>query len=184
MLAHYGASKVRRETFDGMPIEDADADMFVRVSDQDIRLAESKGAQRDPANCALAQACASQLGSSRVAFFRRTAYVDLPDAKGNRRVVRFMLDAPAAAIVEAFDKGQSVRGEVVVTMRKPCNSMTLDHLRAKDAARRERRSAIIRGEIAGKPHNVRYHKRPTMADMDVRHGGGRVHNSVKKPQAS
>ena len=111
-LAIQGASEVRRTAFNGLPIVDAKADFTVLVRTRNVRAA--KGHEKDAANCILAKACADQLGASLVAFFRTTAYLELPDSSGNRRVVRYKLDDDAAAIVAAFDRGEasSVRGEV------------------------------------------------------------------------
>lgn len=179
-LAIAGAKEVRRTTFDGLPIVDAAADMILNVHTEDVQAA--KGSERDATNCILARACARDLKSSRVAFFRRTAYIDLPDSKGNRSVTRFILDKDAKAIVAAFDRGKSVRGEVTVRLLAPTQSQTLDACR--ESSRRlkaRRRKAVINGEIVGKVmHNARFHKKPSVADLDVRRGIGMVHNTLKK----
>ena len=180
-LAFAGAREVRRETFDGLPIIDAKADFTVVLRDSDIRAA--KGNRKDAANCVLAKACARQVGASRVAFFRQVAYLDLPDAEGNRNVVRFFLDDDAAAIVRAFDRGRSVKGEVSVTLKAPTTSRRLDHLYQLGKERRERRrKALIKGELLDADMTrKRLHRQPRVADMDVRNGTGMFQIAVVKP---
>lgn len=174
-----GANEVRRTSFDGMPIVDAVADFTLVVRTADVKAAE--GNQRNAANCILAKACQAQVGASTVAIFRRTAYLDLPDAKGERRVVRFILDKGAAAIVSAFDRGRSVKGEVTVTLRAPTPSQTLDDARERT---RRRTAAILRGEIVPGNNASGFHKKPTISRMDVRNGTGLVHNALKKAKES
>lgn len=174
-LAFHGAAEVRRSTFDGMPIVDAEADFTLLVRTEDVDAA--KGNERDASNCILAKACASQVGASRVAFFRSIAYLDLPNAKGERRLVRFVLDKDASAIVRAFDRGKSVKGEVSVTLRAPTSSTTLDAIMEKAKRdRQKKRQALLVGKLEGDGTKARFHKRPSMADMDVRVGSGLVHN--------
>jgi hypothetical protein len=177
-----GAGEVRRTTFGGIPIVDAVADFSLVVRTQDVNAA--KGSEKDATNCVLAKACAQQVGASLVAFFRRTAYLELPDAKGNKRVVRYMLDNDAAAIVAAFDRGKSVRGEVMVTLKAPRPGQTLDKVRERSVRAHARRAAIVKGEILPSQNQGRFHMKPTIADMDVRSGIGLVHNIVKKDKTS
>lgn len=180
-LAFHGAREIRRTTFDGMPIVDSTADMTLVVSTKDVEAA--KGSERDPGNCILAKACQEKVGASRVAFFRSIAYLDLPDAKGRRRLVRFMLDKDASAVVRAFDRGSSVKGEMSVTLRAPTPSTTLDSVRERAIRDRARkRQALLMGKIAGDSSKARFYKKPNIADLDVRSGTGLVHNTLKKPK--
>lgn len=173
-----GAGEVRRTAFGGLPIVDAEADFSLIVRTQDVNAA--KGSEKDATNCILAKACAQQVGASIVAFFRRTAYLELPDAEGNRRVVRYMLDGDAAAIIAAFDRGKSVRGEVMVTLKAPRKNETLDSVRERSARAHARRAAVLKGEILPSRNHGQFHKKPTITDMDVRNGTGLVHNIVKR----
>ena len=177
MLAIEGAGRARREAFNGLPIVDATADFTLIVRTRDVKAA--RGSEKDATNCILAKACAKQVGASIVAFFRRTAYLELPDSKGNRRVVRYILDNDAAAIVAAFDRGRSIRGEVTVTLKAPRPSQTLDVIREKGKKRSARKRAVLRGEIVdtSKANTVQFHKKPTLA---VRKGNGLVKNIVKR----
>jgi hypothetical protein len=179
---------VVRTTFDGLPIIDSKADLNLIVRNDDV--AAAKGNQRSPGNCILAKACKRQAGSHTVAFFRRIAYLDLPDATGARQVNRFELDEAAAAIVEAFDKGKVVKGEVMVTLRSPRKSMRLDTIREKsrkqwERARREKRHAILNGTITDTKVIRAPHKKPRVDVVSVRNGTGLVHNTiVKSPRRS
>lgn len=180
MMAPAGARVVRRETFDGLPIVDADADFSLIVRTRDLKAA--KGNEKDAANCILAKACANQVGATTVAFFRSVAYLDLPDDNGNRRVVRYLLDESAAAIVSAFDKGETVKGEVMVTLKAPSESMTLDAIRERSRSRNERkRKSVVNGEIIEPVVSQRrLHKSPSVKDMDVRSGTGLVQSVIRK----
>ena len=178
-LAMEGAKRVRRETFGGLPIVDAKTDFTLVVRTRDVTAA--KGHEKDASNCILAKACAQQVGASVVAFFRRTAYLELPDAKGVRRVVRYRLDDDARAIVSAFDRGKSVKGEVTVTLKAPTASQSLDSLREKSRQKRAGvQKAVLSGRIYDPKMQARYHEKPAIAGVDVRSGTGRVHNAVKK----
>jgi hypothetical protein len=178
------AQKVIRETFEGLPIEDAVADFSLLVKTSDITAA--KGQEKDFSNCILAKACARQVNATKVAFMRQVAYLELPDAKGKKRLVRYMLDKDAAAIVAAFDRGKAVKGEVLVTLKAPTPSQTLDVLREKfrrNAAKH--RQAIIQGKILDKDMDrVRYVAKPRVKRLDVRNGTGMVHNILKKTEKS
>ena len=185
-LAINGAADVRRETFNGLPIVDAKADFTLIVRTEAVKAA--KGNEKDAANCILAKACAKQVGASIVAFFRRTAYLELPDAKGNRRVVRYILDTDAAAIVAAFDRGKNVKGEVMVTLKAPQPYQTLDSIRERGReSKRRQREAVLRGEIdelvMQNRNQKRLFKKPHVTDIDVRSGTGLVQNSIKKSRA-
>lgn len=179
-LAIEGAHEVRRKTFDGLPIVDAKADFTLIIRTDDVKAA--KGSEKDPTNCILAKACAQQVGASIVAFFRHAAYLDLPDAKGKRRVVRYLLDDDAAATVAAFDRRRSVKGEVTVTLKAPPPSQTLDALRKRNRThRKKKRQSVLKGEvIESNKSQARFSKKPNIRDMDVRNGTGLVHNVVKK----
>jgi hypothetical protein len=179
-LAMNNAHEVLRTTFNGLPIVDADADFSLIIRNTEVKAA--KGMEKDAANCILAKACAKQVGASVVAFLRETAYLELPDAKGNKRVVRYKLDADAAAIVAAFDRGKSVQGEVMVKLKAPTASRTLDYIRANSRRTKERRNqAAIRGEIIEKDmSHARYHNKRSVKDMDVRNGTGLIHNMIKR----
>lgn len=174
------AQEVLRTTFDGIPIVDADADFSLIIRNTAVKSA--KGNERDATNCILAKACAKQVGASTVAFLRTTAYLELPDARGKKRVVRYHLDKDAQAIVAAFDRGKTVKGEVMVTLKAPAPSQRLDHLRQKEQKlRKKRREAAIRGEIiAPNPKYARYSSKRSVKDMDVRNGTGLVRNVLKK----
>jgi hypothetical protein len=176
----HAASHVVRTTFDGLPIVDAKADFTLVVRTKDVSAAQ--GYEKDAANCILAKACASQVGASKVAFFRRTAYLDLPDNKGKRMVVRYKLDDDAAAIVAAFDRGKSVQGEVSVTLKAPKPSESLD--RVAESSRRKRanqRKAVLNGTIVRRGPTSGPPRMARISSLDVRNGTGLVHNTLKQP---
>lgn len=174
--APHHAHKVIRTTFDGLPIVDAEANFSIIVRNTAVKAA--KGNEKDATNCILAKACAKQVGASKVAFLRTVAYLELPDAKGNRRVVRYMMDEDAQAIVKAFDRGKTVKGEVMVTLKAPAPGRRLDRIRERWNARRE---AIIRGEITDTGYSSGTHtRRNSVKDLDVRDGRGLIHNILKK----
>lgn len=176
VLAVKGAENVRRETFDGLPIVDAEADMIVVVRNEDIKRA--RGNEKDAEKCALAKACARDFGSTKAAFFRTVAYIELPDENGNRRVVRFILGRAAAEIVRAFDRRKSIKGEVAVRLKAPSRGRKLDYVRDKQKANTKRkREAILKGKVIDvTPQAPRFAKKPNVSDIDVRNGSGLVQN--------
>lgn len=177
------ASAVLRTTFSGLKIVDAEADFTLLVRTQDIDAA--KGHEKDAANCVLAKACAKQVGASVVAFFRRIAYLELPDSKGNKVVKRYTLDDDAAAIIAAFDRGKAVKGEVMVTLKAPRRSLRLDRMLEKSRRSRvAKRKAVLSGVITERcaKKGPSAHK-AQIINVDVRNGSGLVQNIIKKSKA-
>ncbi len=181
MIAIQAAALIRRKTFDGMPIVDAKKDFTLVVPNGSVKT----GTRKDPANCALANACREQVHASKVVFFRKTAYMDLPDPKGIRTVYRFLLGKDAVEFIKRFDRGETVKGNVTVTLKAPNPSRTLDANRKESRQRREKgRKALLRGELAGTTGNkATFAKKARISHIDVRNGTGLVHNVLKK-QAS
>lgn len=178
-LAVTCASHVLSRTFSGLPIVDAKADFTLVVRTKDVQAA--KGHEKDAANCVLAKACAQQVGASIVAFFRRTAYLELPDKNGKRRVVRYKLDDDAAAIVAAFDRGKTVQGEVMVTLKAPKTSQTLDKVLERSRRKRAaQRKAILNGTFTERGAIKGPIRKAQIVNLDVRNGTGLVHNTIKK----
>lgn len=175
-----GANKVRRETFDGLPIVDAKDNFTLVVRTDDLKAA--KGHQKDFSNCILAKACWRQVGANTVLFLRSVVYLELPNSKGEKQVVRYMLDRTASSIVRAFDRGRSVKGEVTVTLKAPKKSQQLDTVREKSRQRvKKKREAILMGQIIEPNAKLRRFAKPArIKDMDVRNGTGLIRNIPKK----
>ncbi len=172
------ASSVIRRTFGGLPMVDAKADFTLMIRTSNVKSAA--GHEKDASNCILAKACQQQIGASIVAFFRQVAYLELPDSRGNSRVVRYMLDADTSAIVAAFDRGKAVKGEVTVTLRAPKRSQRLDVVLSQSRKNKARkREALLKGIILEGPKFGPTRNRARVMDMDVRNGTGLV-QSIKK----
>lgn len=158
--------------FEGLPVEEADAQLIVMASEGD-----AKGAERsDPANCALARACKRLYDSTAVLFFRTRAYIDLPNEKGKRVVKRFLLSDSARAAVVRFDRtGEFPPAGFVLA--PPTKSQRLEYNRKQN---KQRRDAVLRGEReAPTPNGVASVRGESLAFEGVRSGTGMVHFSPK-----
>jgi hypothetical protein len=83
----------------GVKVCEARKPLRVFLLPTDIKGAES----HDPTNCAFARAVRRMCGG-RAVFLRRTAYIELMQPNGEKRVERFVMPENMRAIVEAFDK--------------------------------------------------------------------------------
>jgi hypothetical protein len=156
---------------------DAKKDLRVMILPDDV-----KGAKRkDPAECVFARACMRSFRSKKMLFYRSTAYVELPDKNGKKRVERFIMDASMRSLVAAFDRGDTVIPEAGFVLKAPSPNRRLDaQLKARRQSTERRR--LLNGELL-------YPKRPetrhgVAGTIHVRSGTGAVHFSVKeKPDA-
>lgn len=177
------AEDVKRE-FDGLPVVDSVADLQIVVNEEEIAAAE--GFEKDPENCVLAKACSRQLRSNKILFFRSVAYVEHPGTDGVRRVYRYLVGDAARKIIEAFDSGREVRGNVTVVLRAPVESLTLESLRkksqrtAKQRNERRKKARMIGTLVSDKSNGVGIYKKPKSKDISVRSGTGMVHMKVTR----
>lgn len=152
--------------FEGMPVEEAKADLLVIPTKRDI-----KGAVRaDPRNCALSRACNRLYGSRAAIVFKRVAYIDLINEDGDRVVMRFKIRGKVWDAIVHFDEtGEFPMNGFV--FRRPTKSETLAAMSEYNKARNE---AIIQGTNVQKGR----HKTPrgnSVSLEGVRDGTGQVH---------
>ena len=108
-------------------------------------------------------------------FFRTVAYVDLPNEKNERIVMRFWVPQASRALIEAFDKtGEAPAGGFKLVPPRGSKALEAKRLRgAIDRPKaRERRKAVIAGEIEGVPQRGKKYDPLTLAG--VRNGTGMV----------
>ncbi len=171
-----GVSEIIRTTFDGVPIKDGDSRLLLTVHTEDVDRA--MGNEKDATNCILAKACQRQMHSAKVAFFRTVAYIEHADAKGERGVFRYCLSREARFIIEAFDRGKTIKGEVCIELLPPTPSVSLDGARARNKA--AHRKALIEGHIKDvsrsrkSAHNI-------VTKLDIRNGTGLVKSILRNP---
>ena len=150
--------------FNGLPVVDAKEPLRVFINQNDIRKAKPK----DPTCCVYANACKRLYNSRAILFLRRTAFVDLPNAKGERVVNRFLLNKEVMERIERFDKtGEAHPGGF--NLRAPHPKGTLEYVRKTSL---ERKARIRAGTHKVKPHGP--NKRVDDAG-DVRTGKGHIH---------
>lgn len=147
--AYGGRSKEQQAAIErrwkGVPVRDADSDLLIFVSEDDVR----EATPGDPESCAASLACKRLYGSTGVEFFHKAAYVDLPDPDDhNRRVVmRFILPKRTSEMIETLDGG-GTPSPGGYKLKAPTVSQGLEAQRmASQRARRTRRAATMRGEI-------------------------------------
>lgn len=93
------SSQKLRHIFGALPIREATAPLTIVLKDEDF----DKAIPHDRANCVFSCCCRRAFTCSAVAFYRTVAYVDLPDAKGNRAVYRFMTSPDMLEVIHKFD---------------------------------------------------------------------------------
>ncbi len=155
---------------------------------------DEKGAKtKDWGACVFAKACGRMFGSRRVAFFRRAAYVELPDREGKRCVERFKVGESMRRDIEKFDKSH-VPPAGGFKLDPPRPSETLEGMaknhkrRVADPASRKRRAAQQKAyhqkrkrkaAINGKRRGAHL----PLIELEWRSGTGMVHFAAKnKPQ--
>lgn len=131
-------------------------------------------ARQDPANCFFAKACQRLFDSTAVVFFRTVAYVDLPNNRGKRRLVRFALPAETRASIVRFD----TTGEIApggYELLPPMPTQTLERKAA--SARNFARKAVISGvrKARRQPKIV-----AATGSGEIRNGIGMVHFTKKE----
>ena len=160
-----GRQAVVGRFFRGLPVVDADEPLRIILNNADIKNAR----KLDPNNCAFAQACRRLFDSHAVLFLRRTAYVELPDSKGKRKVNRFIISPEMASRIAEFDKtGKCDEGGFILN---PPNASKKLGLAA--AYERKRRAAIASGDLKPKRRN-KPNKKYAKAMLGVRDGRGKL----------
>lgn len=134
-----------------------------------------EGAERgNPTNCAFARAIKRSCGSVRAVFLKRTAYIELLQKDGKKRVERYFMPPDMRSMIELFDKtGECpVAGFVLVPHSKTerLEARRLRHLRCH-------RNALIKGTTRRgtkkKPIDIRIEGVRQVGG--VRNGSGLVH---------
>lgn len=163
---HGGRPQQVLKYFRGLPVIEATEPLRIVMNRDDIK----KGKRLDPNNCAFAQACRRLFNSHAVLFLRRTAYVELPDAEGIRKVHRFCISSSVANAIAQFDKtGEAPEGGFLLKAPPPSRLMNT-HRAYSDKYRAE----IASGK---RVPLARQRKRPTryLKTMEgVRDGRGKL----------
>jgi hypothetical protein len=165
-----------------LEVIDARKDLRVFIQPEDVRSATVK----DPGCCVFAQACKRQFAASKVLFWRRVAYVELPGPDGKRRVERFILSREMRDLIENFDRGNPVADVAGFELKKPPPAETLAGKICKNRVWKEkRRKALLKGTALGSRRSTpgakkgsqgdgKYSKPALVVDLEVRDGKGRV----------
>jgi len=160
--------------WDGVEIREAETPLRVMALPVDVDGAKRK----DWGNCVFAKACKRLFGSTRVAFFRRTAYVQLKDETGKDYVERYSMPDAMRAQIETFDKtGKMPPGGFVLRPVLPSERLPTKAQREREskARKKSKGKAVISG-------TKRENKKSAPLHLDWRTGTGKVHfNSTKEP---
>lgn len=165
------AHEIIQRTWGDVPVLDATENLRVFILPEDA----TSAVRKDPGCCVFARACQRTFGATKVLFFRRVAYVELPDSAGKKRVERFFMDKGMRKLVEAFDSGKGVIPEGGFLLKAPSPGMTFEHSRVKKNARRERQKLLGKAEQKGNKGFGKYEDAPLVVDLAVRSGTGAVH---------
>jgi predicted GIY-YIG superfamily endonuclease len=156
-----------------VPVVDATKPLRVFIQPIDLK----KATKKEPGQCVFAQACKRQFAATKVLFWRRVAYIELPDSTGKKRVERFRLSESMRNLIEQFDKGNPIIPEAGFELKVLHYSETFEGRHVKAA--RDRNSAKKRAAIEGE-RVIKKQTKPTKEsmikiDLEVRNGTGRVH---------
>jgi hypothetical protein len=126
-------AEMLRRVFQGMELIDAKASIYLTVKDED----KVGAIPHDLEHCVFAKTCHRLFDSRAMVFMRSTAYVDLEDEDGIRKVHRFRMGSGMEQAVAEYDR---TNGEVfragTYLLRAPAPSVMLNNLRAKSKKRR------------------------------------------------
>lgn len=149
---------------DGLPVVEAEADLYVYVTEEDI----SCGVRKDPCRCAIAQAVKRSVGhvGGEAEIHRGIAYVKAPDEEGEMVWRRFRLGPRTRQRVEMFDK-TGIADPAGYLLKAPTKTQRLDYRRA------QAKKAVKRPGSRGR---IRTRERINIDEM-VRSGSGVVHHN-------
>jgi hypothetical protein len=148
--------RARREIERGWgdtPVVDAKDNVRIFITPEDLNGAITN----HPAQCVLARACQRMFGTDKVLFFKRTAFVGLPDELGIERVERFMLGETVREVIRTFDRGEPIIPHAGVMLLAPSPSEKLEAkvrqnhtpaARRRARQRQQRRTERARAERA------------------------------------
>jgi hypothetical protein len=91
--------------FPGLPVVEAKHALRIQPSASDL----SNSVRHDAQRCVFSQCARRMWGSHRVVFFGSTAYLDLLDSYGRRRVERFLISADGRRLIRDFDAGKKIK---------------------------------------------------------------------------
>lgn len=168
-LVRKGPMRTLKRTYNGMPVRDAKARLTVVVIEADV----TKGTRKDPSCCAFAQAC-KRLFQGDAVFFKKIAYITLPDENGEKYVHRYHLTQGATDMIMEYDRTGKFPAGVGVNLLPPAKSSTLNALRKYHYAWADKRNAMKRAN-KGKPKRRYDKKEPRFFDKSVRNGTGSMH---------
>lgn len=160
-----------KRSYNGMPVKDAKANLTVVLVKEDL-----KGATRkDPSCCVFAQAC-KRLFKGAAIFYKKVAYIELPDEDGTRYIHRYKLTSAAMEFIAEYDRTGKFPIGVGVNLLRPPKSCTLDTMRRYHHKHFEKINAINKLKRKHGIERRAYTKaKPRVFDKSVRNGTGSMH---------
>lgn len=160
-----------RRIYGNQPVVDAKYDIRIVISEQDIQ----KSIPKDFYHCVFAQACIRLFKAVKPRLLRTTAYISLPNEKGDYRVERFIISNEGRKMIADFDRGIMPTPGAGFVFLAPTASNTLDWKRHHNRKRDEvRRRAVLKGNIINKGNKAKQVKKPLSLAMDIRNGTGLI----------
>lgn len=132
---------------------------------------DANGAKpKDWANCVFAKACSRLFGSKKIAFFRRTAYIELPDETGKLHVERFILNKNVRDKIMEFDRTHiPPTGGFLLSPPSPSHTLEGTMKRKLGKPKSPKSSALIIGQ------RKKRRGRSPVFELEWRNGTGMVH---------
>lgn len=172
---HPAQEAALRRFWEGVPVQDADADLMLFVSEEDA----ADAVPGDPEKCAVAKACQRMFGSRKVLFWKTCGYVEFPDLESDdpsvKRVYRYAVPTRTRQMIEDLDQ-RGVRSPGGYLLKAPTMSQRLDYkaLRQRGLPRR----GVPQVRISGTREDPREVRAVGEIGM-TRSGVGMVHFSRK-----
>ena len=95
-------NSVLRKWFGDLPMQEAEADLYIIPTDIDI----STAVPEDPTHCVFANTCRRMYGAEKGLFWKRNSYVQMPDANGNPTIYRFSNSADMVRLIDNHDRNK------------------------------------------------------------------------------
>jgi len=120
------------DEFGGYPVKEAKSDFLIHLQSVHVEEAE----QADPTNCAFARACKDIFKSPFAWFWRRWAYIVLPDDDGDLVAWRYVVPRRTCEQIIEFDH-TGVADSGGYWLKAPTEGQTLEARRSRDRAYKE-----------------------------------------------
>jgi hypothetical protein len=147
--------------FRGIPVREAQASIHVQPNQRDI----DQATKESPTNCAYARCLRRVLEAPNVFVFKRTAYIQTLNERGEPVMQRYLVKSYAREYIMRFDSGDKVAPGGFV-FHRPNRSQTLVY---------KQKSQEKRWKAGKRSPRLTKGQKPKQREFSLREGRGRIH---------